>query len=318
MHTVDTSKLPKLLLVGVASATLAIGASTAAGASSGTTEPADDTTAHTEAGHTMDTTAGSLAVDGSAEASSPEAEAFCTAELAVEAAANSDDPAAVGPALEAATAAAPADVAPLLEAVVDNVGDPESPEFAEAYGAMIDYMKANCGFAELGVVASDYAFGGVPAELSAGPIIVTLENIGQELHVFEVARINDDVELTTEELLALPEDEVFTMITQVGGAFAAPGSTGNTVMDLAPGRYIAVCPIPQGLTPEVAAQFEGAEGSVPEGSAPGTETAATEPVGTEPAGTEPAGSGPAGSAPGGSVLGPPHFTLGMFQEFEVV
>ncbi len=244
MNKAVTHPFQKLLLVGIASATLAIGASTAVSASTGTTEPADDMTAHTEAEHTMESAPAALAVDGSAEASSPEAEAFCTAEVAVEAAVNSEDPAAMGPALEAATAAAgPADAAPLLEAVVANFENPDSPEFAEAYGALIDYMKANCGFAELGVVASEYAFGGVPAELPAGPIIVSFENIGQEIHVFEVARINDDVTLSTDELLALPEEEVFTMITLVGGAFAVcRGRTGNTVMDLTPGRYIAVCP----------------------------------------------------------------------------
>ena len=322
MHKANTALLPKLLLVGVASATLAIGASAAVSASTGTTEPTDDTTAHTEAEHTMDTTAGSLAVDGSAEASSPEAEAFCTAEVAAEAAFFSEDPAQIGPAVEALTAAAPADAAPLVEALLANAESQESPEFAEAYDALIEYMKANCGFAELGVAASEYAFGGVPTELPAGPIIVSIENIGQELHVFEVARINDDVTLSTEELLALPEEEAFTMITMVGGAFAAPGTTGHSVMDLTPGRYIAVCPIPQGLTPEVEAQFAETEGSAPEGSAPAGSAPATEPAGTEPAGSVPAGSVPAGSVPAGSVpggpsLGPPHFTLGMFQEFTV-
>ena len=144
--------------------------------------------------------------------------------------------------------------------------------------------------------------------MPAGPIIVSLENIGQELHVFEVVRVNDDVTLTTDELLQLPEEEVFTMITMVGSAFAAPGTTGNGVMDLTPGRYLAVCPIPQGLTPEVEAQFAEAEGSVPEGSAP---------VGSEPVASGPAGSAPAGSAPAGPELGPPHFTLGMVHEFTV-
>ena len=98
------------------------------------------------------------------------------------------------------------------------------------------------------------------------------------------------------------------MITMVGGAFAPPGSTGNVLIDLTPGRYVAVCPIPQGLTPEVEAQFAETEGSTPDGSAP----AATDTVGTDPA-----GSAPAGSAPGGPELGPPHFVLGMFQEFTV-
>ena len=149
-----------------------------------------------------------------------------------------------------------------------------------------------------------------------------------------MARINDDVTLSTDELLALPEEEVFTMITMVGGAFAAPGTTGNTVMDLTPGRYVAVCPIPQGMTPEIAAQIRGSGGgSAPAGSAP---TARPRRIGREDRrrralitrhggghqagdGTEPAGSAPSqGSAPGGPEQGPPHFVLGMVQEFTVV
>lgn len=283
MNKADTHPLQKLLLVGIASATLAIGASTAVAASTGTTEPADDTTAHTEAGHTMDTTGGSQAVDGSAEASSPEAEAFCTAEIALEAATNGDDPAAIGPALEAAVAAAPADALPLLEAVVANIEDPESPEFAEAYGALLDYMRANCGFAELNLAASEYAFGGFPPELAASPTIIALENIGEEVHEVAIMRINDDVTLSVEEILALPEEEAMTMTTFTGMAFAFPGTTGQTVVDLTPGRYVALCFLPQGATPEIISQM----------------------------------GGPEDTAPAGAELGPPHFTAGMIQEFTV-
>ena len=41
-------------------------------------------------------------------------------------------------------------------------------------------------------------------------------------------------------------------VVPMGAAFAFPGTEGFTVVDLEPGRYIAVCFIPQGLTPEVA------------------------------------------------------------------
>ena len=81
--------------------------------------------------------------------------------------------------------------------------------------------------------------------------------------------MNDDVTLTTEELLQLPEEEVFTMITMVGSANAAPGTTGHGVMDLTPGRYVAVCPIPQGLTPEVEAQFAAGRGQRSRGQCAG-------------------------------------------------
>jgi hypothetical protein len=311
--------LPRLLLAGTAAVTLGIGASAAVSASTGTTEPADDTTAHTEAGHTMDTTTGSLAVDGSAEASSPEAEAFCAAELATEAAVNGDDPAAIGPAIEALIAAAPDDeVRATVEAVVATF-EAGGPEFEAAYASLIDYMKANCGFAELNVAASEYAFDGVPAELPAGPTILTLENIGAEFHEILLLRINDDVTMPVEELLALPEAEQMAMTTFAGAAFAAPGSSSSGVADLTSGRYVAICTLPEGATPEVMEQLEAAEGTAPEGSAPvGSEPAGTEPAATEPAGTEPAGSAPEGSMPGGPEVGPPHFTLGMIQEFTVV
>ncbi len=283
MNKAGTHPFQKLLLVGIASATLAIGASTAASASTGTTEPADDMTEHTEAEHTMESAPASLAVDGSAEASSPEAEAFCTAAVALQAAADGEDQAAIGPALEAATAAAPADAAPLLEAVVANIGDPESPEFAEAYGAMLDYMRANCGFAELNLAASEYAFGGFPPELPAGPTIIALENIGEEVHEVVIMRINDDVTLSVDELLALPEEEAMTMTTEQAFAFAFPGTVGQTVTDFTPGRYVALCFLPQGATPEIISQM----------------------------------GGPEDTAPAGAELGPPHFTAGMIHEFTV-
>ena len=185
MTTADTSRLPKLLLVGVASATLAIGASTAASASTGTTEPADDMTAHTEAEHTMDTTAGSLAVDGSAEASSPEAEAFCNAEVAAEAAVTSPrPPEQIGPAVGGSSAAAPEEIAEPMEHVVTSPVPLTSEPECGSVAPVIEYMRANCGFAELGVVASRIRLRGSTLELPAGPVIVSLENIGQELHEF--------------------------------------------------------------------------------------------------------------------------------------
>ena len=69
---------------------------------------------------------------------------------------------------------------------------------------------------------------------------------------------------------------------------------------------MAVCFLPQGATPEMMEEMMaegGPEGSVPEGSAP--------------EGSAPDGSAPAdGSAPGGEEP-PPHFALGMVQEFTV-
>jgi hypothetical protein len=131
---------------------------------------------------------------------------------------------------------------------------------------MIEYMAANCGYTELNVAASEYAFDGIPEEVAAGPAIITLENIGEEVHEILIARINDDVTLTVEELLALPEDESESMVTFVAHTFSVPGDTGRTVVDFTPGRHAALCFFPQGTTPEVFEQMMAVEESVPEGS----------------------------------------------------
>ena len=217
---------PNLALVWVAATALSIVASSVASASTATTDPTGSTAAHTDAEHATDTTEVTLAVDGSAEPTSPEAEAFCAAELAAEAAVTFEDEAAIGAAVEALTAAAEpvglTDTVGVLLATVEEGG----PEFDEAYTAVIDYMKANCGYAELDVVASEYHFDGLPSELPAGPTIITLDNVGEQVHEIYIGRVNDDVTLTVEELAELPEDQLHgPMVTPTAFAFTFPGAT---------------------------------------------------------------------------------------------
>jgi hypothetical protein len=211
--------------------------------------------------------------------------------MALEAAVGSEDPAAIGPAAEAATAAAePVGMAEQVGAVLAaaQAGDFFSPAFTEPYAGIIDYMKANCGYAELDVAASEYEFAGLPAEVPAGPAIISLENVGEQMHETAVMRINDDVTLSVEELLALPEEESEGMATEAAFAAAAPGTTGHAIADLTPGRYVVLCFFPEGMTPEVFAEVEAA-------------------------GVD----GPEDTLPPGIELGPPHFTLGMVHEFTV-
>ena len=203
-------------------------------------------------------------------------------------------------------AAAPADVTETAQAVVDNAeAGPGAPEFDEPYGELIGFMKENCGFNELEVEGADYTFTGIPADVPAGPTIITFNNVGEEVHVIDLLRINDDVTETVQELLELPEEEAFSKVTAVDGVFAMPGSTSYSVVDLTAGNYAALCPIPQGTTPEVMEQM--ASDGPPSDSAPeGTE-------GSVPGATD--GSAPEGSSPGAEM--PPHFALGMVQEFTV-
>ena len=173
----------------------------------------------------------------------------------------------------------------MLLATVEEGG----PEFDEAYAAVIDYMKANCGYAELDVAASEYRFDGLPSNLPAGPTIITLDNIGEEVHEIYIGRVNNDVTLTVEELAELPEDQLHgPMVTPTAFAFSVPGAIGYGAADLTPGRYIAVCFLPEGATPEVLMQLD--EAGV---------------------------DGPEDSLPAGIEVGPAHYTIGMIHEFNV-
>jgi hypothetical protein len=210
-----------------------------------------------------------------------DAAAFCAAEMQIEAAASTDgDPM---PAVEAALAAAPADVKPALEGVVAafSTGDTESPAFTEPYGEMMSWMKDNCGYSNLDVTTTEYAFAGIPDEVPAGPTIITMTNLGEEFHEVLLMRKNDGVTESFEEILALGEEESQSMVTFAGAAFGPPGAESHGVANLNPGEYLAICFLPEGATPELMAQMEGPESSLPEGA------------------------------------GPPHFTHGMLFEFTV-
>lgn len=223
---------------------------------------------------------------------SPDAMAYCTAHLAAEAAVASGDPAAIGPAFAAIVESAPDELAEAVAFVTENppTDGPPSPEFNAAYNQLTAYVKDNCGFAVVEVLANEYAFGGLPTELASGPTVISLTNDGEEMHELVLLRKNDDVTATAEELFALPEEELFSQVQPLNGTIVAPGESGSVVVDLTPGNYIAICFLPVGATPEMMDEMM-AEPAV-DASAP-------------PA------SAPMGSAP------EPHFVHGMIQEFTV-
>jgi hypothetical protein len=214
---------------------------------------------------------------------------FCTAGPAVDAALAPEepDPAAVEQALAAAEDAAPEELADEVNTAVGAVREAmsnpdsnafESEEVGDALTGINDYYASDCGFQELEITATEYAFGDVPDTVDAEPSLLRLSNDGQEFHEAVVFRFNDDVDLSITELLELGEEEASSMVEEVGADFAEPGATGGTVLMLEPGRYAVVCFVPQGLTPQAAEE-------------------------AEQSGTEPEGA--------------PHFTLGMASEFTV-
>ena len=197
-------------------------------------------------------------------------EEFCQAELDVEAAVATEDGDAVAPAFEALAAAAPDDVKDAVDTAIAEAqvflaedGEP-TPEFDDAYGELMTYVKDGCGFEDVSLVAEEYSFGGFESEYEDGPVVISLENAGNEFHELALMRINDGVTESAEELLALPQEEAEKKVANVAGAFAAPGKVGYTAVKLTPGRYVAACFVPGGLTPELLEKIE-ATGVEPDG-----------------------------------------------------
>lgn len=130
-------------------------------------------------------------------------------------------------------------------------GDPaalEGEEFQTADDNIDEYMLAECGFEQIEATGVDYEYEGLPDTVPAGVVAVTLTNEGEELHEIGIARINDDVTEPVEQLLALPEEEVFSKLELKGVTFVEPGATETTFMRMEEGRYGAACFIPEGTT----------------------------------------------------------------------
>ncbi len=140
----------------------------------------------------------------------------------------------------------------------------ETPEFMEAQVDVDGWVYENCEFdGTYDVVATEYQFEGLPAEVESGMVAIKLTNEGQEAHEIGVARKAEGTTETWQELLELPEEEVESKVIFVGGGFAPmSGSVGYAFLDTSEGgEYAALCFIPTGT---VMAE----DGSVTEGSGP--------------------------------------------------
>lgn len=203
-----------------------------------------------------------------------DAAAFCDNEIAAEQAFLTEDPAVIGPAFEALQAAAPGELTDSVSTLL-AAAEEGGPEFDAAYADVIGYMKQHCGFTDLEVTAGDFHFDGMPPSVPAGPAILTLDNAGEELHQIMLLRLDDGVTDTVEALAALPEDAVMAKGEPMGMSFAFPGQQGFGTMSLTPGRYVALCFIPVGTTPEAIEEMESAGAEGPPDSAPHAPTHAS-------------------------------------------
>jgi hypothetical protein len=139
-------------------------------------------------------------------------------------------------------------LAPLVRAVAES-GDTsafQAPEFTTARAGHHQVGLAECGWGSSTVTMQDYSFTGLPDSLDAGVHSFELTNEGNEPHVMILLRKNDGVTESFDELLALPEEEANAKATVAGQGFTDPGGSGYVLADLAPGEYLAMCPLPTG------------------------------------------------------------------------
>jgi hypothetical protein len=111
------------------------------------------------------------------------------------------------------------------------------------------------GATEVTITARDYEFEGAEALEAGGTFAITLENEGTELHEFALVRLADDEERPAEEIIASGEEPE---MTDVAFGIACPGDSTTFNAEISePGRYVAVCFVPVGTTPEATEEPEG-------------------------------------------------------------
>jgi hypothetical protein len=120
-------------------------------------------------------------------------------------------------------------------------------QYTELVGGAVDA----CEFETVDVTGIDYAYQGVPETIEAGTVAFAFTNAAEsEDHMMGIVKKKDDVDLTWDELLALPDEEAEASTEFKGEAFAPAGESGNALAELDPGEYAMICFIPVG-SPEV-------------------------------------------------------------------
>ena len=106
------------------------------------------------------------------------------------------------------------------------------------------------------VVAVDFRFEGLPDRVPAGTTLTMRNDSAREIHELVVFQIPPEVTHTAEQLVALPEDDLFKLIPSEPDLvlLAPPGDESIAVFGdgtlTEPGRYMVVCAIPTGADPD--------------------------------------------------------------------
>ena len=105
------------------------------------------------------------------------------------------------------------------------------------------------------VVATDFAFSGLPDEVAVGTQVTFVNDAGRELHELVAFRLPDDERRTADELMADPSalggllsgaEPTMVLLAEPGGPQIAAVGDGTFTE---PGRYLVICAIPTGADP---------------------------------------------------------------------
>lgn len=131
-----------------------------------------------------------------------------------------------------------------------------SDETFMTYTEMSGTAVEECDFETIEVTGVDYAFEGVPETLPAGTVAFNFVNASDtEEHEMILVRKADGVDLTWDEIIALPEEEADSKIEFGTAAFAPPGGEASAFGTLEPGSYAMICFIPVGGAEDGAPHF---------------------------------------------------------------
>src|SRR5690606_9510204 len=105
------------------------------------------------------------------------------------------------------------------------------------------------------VVATDYAFAGLPARIGTDTTVTMRNDSTGEVHEPVVFPLPDDIDGTAAEILAMPEEELAAFLdgppslVVIAGPKDAPFvAVGDGTLP-EPGRYLLFCAIPTGADP---------------------------------------------------------------------
>jgi hypothetical protein len=126
----------------------------------------------------------------------------------------------------------------------------QEEEGAAVDDALDEYQLAECADAHVEATGVDYAYAGLPATMPPGVVAITFTNQGTEPHEVFLARLDDDVTMPAGQVMAQPEEQLWSMMAPVGRSMVVPGDSETTFVRTDPGRYVVACLVPQGTTPD--------------------------------------------------------------------